>query len=156
LAYETRAVHPARFHFKRRTNLAFNDCTEAIFVDEFDINYSWWHPRTKNNTRTNSSTACPWLRCRPLSRWSRPCSIPSPAPSPTLPSTMNRRARPSHQAVAASKAWLEKHPGQGVSLEDLSTDLGISNLRGNIGHRLSAPPSRFPGFCQNPVKRFVW
>ena len=31
-----------------------------------------------------------------------------------------------HRAVAASKAWLEKHPGQGVSLEDLSTDLGIS------------------------------
>jgi hypothetical protein len=31
-----------------------------------------------------------------------------------------------HQAVAASKAWLEKHPGQGVSLEDVSTDLGIS------------------------------
>jgi hypothetical protein len=30
------------------------------------------------------------------------------------------------RAVAASKAWLEKHPGQGVSLEDLSTDLGIS------------------------------
>ena len=30
------------------------------------------------------------------------------------------------QAVAASKAWLEKHPGQGVSLEDLSADLGIS------------------------------
>lgn len=28
------------------------------------------------------------------------------------------------QAVAASKAWLEKHPGQGVSLEDLSADLG--------------------------------
>ena len=28
-----------------------------------------------------------------------------------------------HQAVAASKAW---HPGQGVSLEDLSADLGIS------------------------------
>ena len=24
------------------------------------------------------------------------------------------------QAVAASKAWLEKHPGQGISLEDLS------------------------------------
>ena len=30
------------------------------------------------------------------------------------------------QAVAASKAWLEKHPGQGASLEDLSADLGIS------------------------------
>jgi len=30
------------------------------------------------------------------------------------------------QAVAASKAWLEKHPGQGVSLEDLSADLGLS------------------------------
>jgi len=30
------------------------------------------------------------------------------------------------QAVAASKAWLEKHPRQGVSLEDLSADLGIS------------------------------
>jgi hypothetical protein len=29
------------------------------------------------------------------------------------------------QAVAASKAWLEKHPGQGMSLEDLSADLGI-------------------------------
>jgi hypothetical protein len=30
------------------------------------------------------------------------------------------------QAVAVSKAWLEKHPGQGISLEDLSGDLGIS------------------------------
>jgi hypothetical protein len=30
------------------------------------------------------------------------------------------------QSVAASKAWLEKHPGQGISLEDLSADLGIS------------------------------
>jgi len=30
------------------------------------------------------------------------------------------------QAVAVSKAWLEKHPGQGISLEDLSADLGIS------------------------------
>jgi transcriptional regulator GlxA family with amidase domain len=30
------------------------------------------------------------------------------------------------QAVAASKEWLEKHPGEGVSLEDLSADLGIS------------------------------
>ncbi len=30
------------------------------------------------------------------------------------------------QAVATSKAWLEKHPGQGISLEDLSADLGIS------------------------------
>jgi hypothetical protein len=30
------------------------------------------------------------------------------------------------QAVAASKAWLEKHPGQGISLEDLNADLGIS------------------------------
>lgn len=29
-------------------------------------------------------------------------------------------------AVAASKAWLEKHPEEGVSLEDLSADLGIS------------------------------
>jgi hypothetical protein len=32
------------------------------------------------------------------------------------------------QAVAASKAWLEKHPGQGTSLEDLSADLGISTI----------------------------
>lgn len=30
------------------------------------------------------------------------------------------------QAVAASKAWLEEHPRQGVSLEELSADLGIS------------------------------
>ena len=30
------------------------------------------------------------------------------------------------QAVAASKAWLEKHPGQGISSDDLSADLGIS------------------------------
>ena len=29
-------------------------------------------------------------------------------------------------AVTTSKAWLEKHPGQGISLEELSAHLGIS------------------------------
>jgi hypothetical protein len=49
--------------------------------------------------------------------------IPSPANAPVEDEPKSEAER---QAVATSKAWLEKHPGQGISLGDLSADLGIS------------------------------
>ena len=49
--------------------------------------------------------------------------IPPPANAPVEDEPESEAAR---QAVATSKAWLEKHPGQGISLGDLSADLGIS------------------------------
>jgi len=30
------------------------------------------------------------------------------------------------QAVAASKAWMDEHPGQGISFEDLLSEFGVT------------------------------